>query len=161
MNIRRILLPTDFSEAAEPALDYAVGLARSFGAELVLFHALEPLVFAGEGAVAFGSVMDQLERAAQAQLQRRVDRLKARGLKARGLVGNGSTAKLISDTAVKLRIDLIVMGTHGRGAFSRMLIGSVAEKVVRTAMCPVLTVRTGAGKTMTRRAKKRPARRRR
>lgn len=160
MNIRRILVPTDFSEAAEPALDYAVGLARSFGAELVLFHALEPLVF-GEGAVAFGSVMDQLEQAAHAQLQRRVARLKARGLKVRGMAGNGSTARLISDTAGKLRIDLIVMGTHGRGALSRMLIGSVAEKVVRTAMCPVLTVRTRAGKSPTRRAKKRPARRRR
>jgi nucleotide-binding universal stress UspA family protein len=158
MNIRRILVPTDFSEAAEPALDYAVGLARSFGAELVLFHALEPLVF-GEGAVAFGSVMDQLEQAAHAQLQRRVTRLKARGLKVRGMAGNGSTARLISDTAGKLRIDLIVMGTHGRGAFSRMLIGSVAEKVVRTAMCPVLTVRPR--KSPTRRAKKRPARRRR
>jgi len=158
MKIRRILVPTDFSEASAPAVVYAVGLAHTFDAEVVLFHAVEPSVFAGDGTVAVGSVVDELERTAHGQLKKRVDRLKARGVNIRGMVGFGYAAALISETAAKLEIDLIVMGTHGRAGFSRLLIGSVAEKVVRIASCPVLTVHADAEAETSRRVKKRPIR---
>jgi nucleotide-binding universal stress UspA family protein len=158
MKIRRILAPTDFSELSERGVAEAASLAGSFGAELVLLHVVEPAVMGGDlyGAAAMATVLEQVQQSSRQALARAVDKIKKRGHRCRGVIANGGAATTIVDTAARLRIDLIVLATHGRSGFSHLLLGSVAERVVRSAACPVLTVPSSS----TRRARKRPNRKR-
>jgi nucleotide-binding universal stress UspA family protein len=158
MKVRRILAPTDFSVLSEGGVAGAVSLARSFGAELVLLHVVEPAVMAGDlyGAAAMATVLEEVQQSSRQALARAVDKIKKRGQRCRGVMANGGAATTIVDTAVRLRIDLIVLATHGRSGFSHLLLGSVAERVVRSAACPVLTVPSSNA----RRARKRPNRNR-
>jgi nucleotide-binding universal stress UspA family protein len=143
--IRCILVPTDFSEGSGAALAYAQTLAQAFGARIELVHAwaappyipAEAIVDAGQGAQALSVLAAQH---AQQQMQ---ELLAQRG----GLSGASVTTRAGDPTHVILELaeakqaDLIVMGTHGRSGLSHLLMGSVTEKVVRRATCPVLTVR--------------------
>ena len=92
------------------------------------------------GAAAMATVLEEMHQSSRQALARAVDKIKKRGQRCRGLIGNGGAANAIVDTATRLRIDLIVLATHGRSGFSHLLLGSVAERVVRSATCPVLTV---------------------
>jgi nucleotide-binding universal stress UspA family protein len=140
--ITRILVPVDFSVPSEQALDYAVELGRSSRAEIVLLHAVEP-VRTGIDDVGLGAsiVRRQLENAAREQLAALAGKLTARHLPVRTLLVVGAAHRSITDAAKTMKADLIVMSTHGRTGIAHVVMGSVAERVVRTAPCPVLTVR--------------------
>ncbi len=141
---RTILVPTDFSEHADQALAYAVDLATQLGATVHLVHAISvPAVGIPELGVAYSSVtMENAVDAAQKELEARAARLRDRVSLGPVRVEVGDARDVIDRAAETLSADLIVMGTHGRRGLRRMLLGSVAEAVVRSAPCPVLTVRT-------------------
>jgi nucleotide-binding universal stress UspA family protein len=159
--IRRILLATDFSTPAGHAFDQATDLAREWRAELLLLHAIEPIALP-EDFSASSTVAERLERGAREAVAELEARAKRQGIRCHGVVRRGTAAVAITDVAKRLRVDLIVLGTHGRSGLSRFFMGSVAERVVRTAPCPVLTVRGAPTPARPRAAKtprKRPARR--
>jgi nucleotide-binding universal stress UspA family protein len=143
MSIRRIVLATDFSESAERALTYAMDLARVHRAELVLLHVYMdlpayPEVTAGQ----VQTIYDEQRRWVDTTLEQRARSVRAAGLLARAVVRTGPAAATIAETAVDEGADLLVVGTNGRAGLDRLLVGSVAERVVRVASCPVLVVKT-------------------
>lgn len=143
--ITRILVPTDFSATADAALEYAFVLAERFGASLQLLHVLEdPFVTDGMAAEAYISEAPALRTAmlhdAQERLRHRAVRDTA-GITIDTEVLFGHGARTIAEYAAERDFDLIVMGTHGRTGVAHLLLGSIAERLVRTAPCPVLTVR--------------------
>lgn len=140
----KILVSTDFSKPSEHALDYAIGLAQKLSAEVIVLHAYElPMVGFPDGTLlATAEVANQIITSAQTLLEKTVGTRKDRGVKITPLLRNGDPRDEILATAKGVGADLIVMGTHGRRGLARALMGSVAEAVVRTAECPVLTVRS-------------------
>jgi len=137
--IRTILHPTDFSERSVYALHLACALTRDYGARLVVLHvAAAPLIIAAEGALPLEP--DSVARAEKDQL----DRLDVPdvGVRAERQLAEGDPVTEILRVAGEIHADLIVMGTHGRTGLERLLLGSVAELVMRKAPCPVLTSRT-------------------
>ena len=144
--VRRILAPTDFSAASDAALDYARTLAERFGAHVHLLHVLEePFVGGGVASDALvteaPAVRAALLRAAQERLAHRVTQRDREQLHMTAEVVFGTAAQAILDNVRRNGDDLIVMGTHGRTGMAHVVLGSVAEHVVRAAPCPVLTVR--------------------
>jgi nucleotide-binding universal stress UspA family protein len=144
--LTRILVPTDFSDTSAAAVKYGVALADAFGAQLHLLHVVEepvPWQMAAEVAMVSAPVDDaQLRARAEAELTAlltRDEREKYRAVVATAL---GAPFAEIVRYAAREQVDLIVMGTRGRGAVAHLLIGSVAENVVRKAPCPVLTIPT-------------------
>ncbi len=149
MRIKRILLPTDLSKASLPALKLAAEFAKAFQAELVLLFVVEPFYTSGDilSAGAVASVVEAQNKTAGAALAREVARLGKLGVRARSIVVEGTAAATIVERAREGSADLIIIGTHGRTGFSHVFIGSVAERVVQAAGCPVLTVRSPAKQT--------------
>jgi nucleotide-binding universal stress UspA family protein len=142
--MRRVLTATDFSATSAAARDYAVALARGSGAELVVLHAVEPIALAGDvyGFTTSATMYDAVDKAARQSLAGVVaEARKNRGLRVRGVLVNGAATTSIVDAAKNLRADVLVLGTHGHSGLDHLLLGSVAERVVRTAPVPVLTVR--------------------
>jgi nucleotide-binding universal stress UspA family protein len=140
-SIRHILVPHDFSDGAEYALAYAFVLSEKFDARVTVVHAYEvPTSGYPDAFITRSEFSAAIERNNAASLAE----VKARALKAKVNVETslrrGVPWVTITEAANELKTDLIVMGTHGRRGVARMLLGSVAEKVVRTAPCPVLTV---------------------
>ena len=140
-----IMHPTDFSPASRAAFARAVTMAHDEGAELWLVHVLStvtPLV--GDGYMS-PKTYDELQQSIRDDAQRQLDKLLAKAktarVRARGLLLDGVAADAIARAARARRAKVIVMGTHGRTGLARLLMGSVAERVVGTAPCPVLTVR--------------------
>ncbi len=145
MPFRKILVPTDFSTCADQALERAVQLARLTSAELHLLHAYELPTTLGAIDVPLAlpqEFFDRIREAAQSQLEQRMKKLTLEGLRARAHLTLDTPSRAILDVAAKLGVDLIVMGTHGRTGMKHVLLGSVAERTVRLATCPVLTVKT-------------------
>jgi universal stress protein A len=146
MAIRRILVPIDFSPDSLRALAYACDLGRAFGAEVVLLHVVDQTYLAGAPELwvanpALAKLLDDQWQIAKTHVARLGTRLERKGQRLQTVTKRGAPAQVIADTARRAGADLIVMGTHGRTGLTHMLLGSVAEKVVRTAACPVLTVR--------------------
>jgi len=145
MKSRVILHPTDFSPASRAAFARAVADARADRAELLLVHVLSPVTpFVGDEYMSpktYADVQRSMQAHGQKQLDRLVAKAKAAGVRARGLLLEGPAADTIVRTARSKRADLIVMGTHGRTGLARFFMGSVAQRAVGTAPCPVLTVR--------------------
>ena len=144
IELRRILVATDFSETAAAALDYAKALAEAFGASLQVLHVLEdPLPgWKPPGHVASVPIIRQhMEQDAADQMSKVLTDTERDKFRAELATTWGSPFVEIIRHAKTRDIDLIVMGTHGLGPIAHMLMGSVAEKVVRKAPCPVLTVR--------------------
>jgi nucleotide-binding universal stress UspA family protein len=144
-SIRQILVPVDFSEQSRAALDYAAGLARMSGASIDILHVWEIPAFEPPGPIVAEASMTLWEvsqrNAEQALLGFR-EAASKRGIDIRASRAvAGDPWRSIVDAAKGGGYDLIVIGTHGRTGFSRALIGSVAERVVRHAHCPVLAVR--------------------
>ena len=143
--IRRILHPTDFSPASRRALEQAIAMARREKAELVIVHVLSVVVpVVGDGYMspaAFEEVQSSMRLSGQKQLDAALGRARKAGARARGLLLEGVAPTQIARAAKSQRADVVVMGTHGRTGLTRLLLGSVAERVVGTAPCPVLTVR--------------------
>ena len=148
----KILHPTDFSECAAQAQTTAVDLAGKLGAEIVLLQVLVETPLYGESVLNMPkvqSVYDAQRRWAEETLEARVGDLRQRGMKASWRVQVGVPFEEIVKVATEEPADMIVMGTHGRSGLNRVLLGSVAERVIRLAPCPVLTVRqakSGAGR---------------
>ena len=140
---RNILVPHDLSEGAGEALDYACELARKFGATIHLLNVIGiPALGVPELGVALTStVIDQLVRDNQTALERIADTKRGQVMIGQLMLRTGDARDLINQVAQELPADLIVMSTHGRRGVSRALLGSVSETVVRSAPCPVLTVR--------------------
>ncbi len=144
MSYKKILVPLDGSELAEAALGEASVLAEAFGGEIVLVGVLD--LAAGMYDVyaeAFDPVdlRQHLERFLQGALERAGAELEARGFQARRVLRVGVPHEEIAALASEERVDLVVMTTHGRRGLSHLLLGSVTEKVIRTAPCPVLVIR--------------------
>jgi universal stress protein A len=146
ISIRRILAPTDFSEHALPAVRYAVELADKFAAELILLHVVPDAVLALPDAVMpTPAPMTDLHALTEAGKEGLANLIAAEKLEAyhpRPEVRIGSPATEIIAAAKDLHADLVCVATHGRGGLARVILGSVAEMVVRQAPCPVLTVRS-------------------
>src|SRR5262249_39100625 len=144
--IRQILCATDLSPASEPACEEALRLARAWQAELLLLHVIPPVVFPAEGIFPprlYRTLVDAVHREAHAGMDRLLERVPDPMLKVRMRIQEGVPAAGILDAVGEEAIDLIVMGTHGRAGPQRLLLGSVADRVVRQASCPVMTVRAG------------------
>jgi nucleotide-binding universal stress UspA family protein len=139
--IHTILFPTDFSCTSAHAFSVAASLARDHGARLVLLHtAEEPALIDGTGLVPFDPVMYRSE------LREKMQQLAVRagGVEVETRLAEGNPVAAVLHAAAELHADLVVMGTHGWTGLRRLLMGSVAEAVLRQAPCPVLTVRTPA-----------------
>ena len=139
--ITRILVPSDFSELSDAALEYARMLADRFGASLHLVHVLhEPLLAEGLAAEALMSEPPAIRAGLVDDARAHLSQRGTGTLSADIVFGHAATR--IVESASRLGVDLIVMGSHGRTGLAHLLLGSVAEAVARTALCPVLTVRT-------------------
>jgi nucleotide-binding universal stress UspA family protein len=141
IKLQNICVPVDFSETSAAALTYGKALANAFGAKLHLLHVLVNWVPEGDFPVS-PQLYVELEQSARKQLESQLseeDRAKYQAQLE--LVHGMSEFVEIIRYAREKNIDLLVLGTHGRGAIAHMLMGSVAEKIVRKAPCPVLTVR--------------------
>ncbi len=141
---RKILVGTDFSEPADAARRMAIDLARRLGAELEIVHVEEPLpAYAfSEGALPdLPRLQEKVRSSAERQLEDQAKEARGAGIPVRTIVLPGTPATTIVERARTEGVDLIVVGTHGRTGLEHMLIGSVAERVVRYASCPVLTVK--------------------
>lgn len=142
LSLKRILVPVDFSKCSESAVDYAVALAAQFGASLLLLHVVEPFhagAFA-EGGTEHRLHVSRLQESNQA-LARLAKQKVPPSVRARQYVKMGNAALTITAAARRMNADLIVISTHGHTGVKHLLIGSIAEKIIRHAHCPVLTVR--------------------
>jgi universal stress protein A len=144
--LKKVLVATDFSEPSEAALAYGRDLARNFGASLTVLHVVDNILARAYGSDGIIMADSELQREIQSAAQQQVDALlfddDRDTLRAIGVtVTSNAPAPAIVTYAREAGTDLLVLGTHGRGAVAHLLMGSVAERVVRTAPCPVLTVR--------------------
>jgi nucleotide-binding universal stress UspA family protein len=145
--IHRILVPVDFSEPSRRALDYAAELARPLGAAIEVLHVVEIPAFVPSAGLPEARASDLslaalVRESAEKLLAQFVGEAAERGIAVRASrLELGSPPQVITGIAVKEDYDLIVLGTHGRTGLTRALMGSVAERVVRHAPCPVLSVR--------------------
>lgn len=144
IDIRHILCPIDFSEYSHRALDHALAIARWYEATVTVLHVFSPVP-----AVAFSPGPVILEPTVFTPVGREqlvsetkafIDKEAARGISIEAVVRAGTPAAKIVDEAISINADLLVIGTHGRSGFDRLLLGSVAERVLRMASCPVMTV---------------------
>lgn len=140
----RIVVPTDFSDCSEEAWRLARRVAAA-GGELILTHVVSEAPLYRESFMTdVRQVYEGARRWAEAALEDWVAKARAEGLQARAALRSGVAYQEIVAQATDERADLIVIGTHGRGGMDRVLLGSVADRVVRLAPCPVLTVRAPA-----------------
>lgn len=145
--IKNVLVATDFSPVSETALAYGRALARTFGGTLHVLHVVEDLTLrlsyadAAIGGMPPETMQEELTKAARERLHGFVTDADRRELKAVPVLRtNNNTSKAIADYAREASIDLVVIGSTGRGKIDRLLMGSVADKVIRRAPCPVLAV---------------------
>jgi universal stress protein A len=144
INIQHILVPIDFSACSKHALNLALQLARLLHARLTLLHVVQMPYLVGGGAdMGEGMALytEQAETEAHQMLADYARRVNDAGLECETIVEHATPFQRIIDHAEALRVDLIVMGTHGHTGLQHMLLGSVAEKVVRLARCPVMVTR--------------------
>ncbi|MGE5304594.1 MAG: universal stress protein [Alphaproteobacteria bacterium] len=144
-HIKRILHATDFSPASEPALEDAIDLAKQNDAELLVVHVIEPVRYvAGEefgGPELYVKLEEITDQNAQASMKKLIEKVESLKVKAKSLLLKGIAHEQIVNAAENAKADMIVIGTHGRTGFSKLFMGSVAGRIISTALCPVLTVR--------------------
>lgn len=145
LKIERILVPVDFSEHSQYALDYAAQIAQQLGAKLYLLHVVEPISYPadwGFSQIGFVDLEKELIDAATQELEKMTAELRERGIEVEYEVRSGSRASdVIIEFAKEKNIDIISIGTHGRSGLEHFLFGSTTERVLRKAQCPVLAVR--------------------
>jgi universal stress protein A len=148
MDVQKILVPIDFSDHSHQALLWGGSLAEKYGAQLLVLHVIPQAV---EDAAVHGSTAEQLMLDLTAQVEAQLYEITGEELKkslpVQVKIAVGQPADEILGVAGEEAVDLIVMGTHGRTGLSHVLLGSTADTVVRTAPCPVFTVRAGAQTT--------------
>ena len=145
MDIHTILLPTDFSECGNYALSYAASLARTFKASIICLNVIEPIVptvgYSGmTEPLPIADIAEQLEDSAERELPKLAECDECAGLNVEELVVHGEAASEIVRVAKDREVDLIVIASHGRTGLGRILLGSVAEKVLHRTTCPILVV---------------------
>lgn len=145
VQIKKILCAVDFSEASKEVASYAAYLAKSMGAEILVLY-VAPSLSQYVGFHVPPSSIESFVKEIVAGADKSMESFLAeqfKDVRARGEVVTGYAAEEILNTAAEEKVELIVMGTHGRRGIDRILFGSVAERVVKNAQCPVLTVRPG------------------
>ena len=143
VTLRNILVATDFSEPSSVAMAYGRDLARTYNARLHVMHVVEDVMlrYSSEVGLALPALQEDLVKAARKELESRLTDEDREQLKVVAVLDTSANiSQAICGYAKDNAIDLIITGTHGRGAVQHFLMGSVAERVVRTAPCPVLTV---------------------
>lgn len=141
MEIDRILVPTDFSPHADKALAYAIEFGRTFAAHIELFHAYDLKGWVSLYEVTFSEKIEgEIRATAQARLGERVSLAKTAGLAVDSHLALGSPSVTIIERVDAIRAHLVIMGTHGRSGAMHAVLGSVAERTVRDARCPVVTI---------------------
>jgi nucleotide-binding universal stress UspA family protein len=156
MQIKRILVPVDFSKHSLKALDYAVDFAKTVDAELHILFVIEPVAYATPAdfyagmATQLSSLITEQRRSAARQLEALQAKLRKKRVNVKSILRSGIAYQEIVDGAKKAKADLIIHATHGRTGLSHLVMGSVAERVVRSAPCPVLTLRADVARRATR-----------
>ena len=144
IKLKRVLVPTDFSDSAKHAFTYGVSFAREYKAELVLLHVVENLTVGYASdlfPVPMAEVFQEISGYAKTELAKLAEEAKQKGVAVTELVAQGKPSAEIIRYAADNGVDMIVLGTHGKGMLDQALFGSTTERVVRRAPCPVLTVR--------------------
>jgi nucleotide-binding universal stress UspA family protein len=149
MRINNILFPTDFSQGARAAMDHAISLAQDYKAKLILFHVIQEISIAEwyiPSTLSVAEVVADIEKNAWQEMDKWAAEVSTKNIAGveKAVVRGIPFVEIIRAARAK-NADLIIIGTHGRTGIDHMLFGSTAEKVVRKAPCPVLTVRI-AGK---------------
>lgn len=154
LKFRKILVPIDFSESSRQVLCDALGLAQQHNAKLTLLHVVEPVMYPADLGYAPADVRTigiNFQDAAMTRLKRLCDETLPAGIKAEPMVRFGPAYQEITDAAREEKSDLIVISTHGYTGLTHVFLGSTAERVIRHASCPVLTLRkAGEGRTTKR-----------
>jgi len=142
-DLKRILVPTDFTDTSNRALEWALDLARRLGASVTLMHAYEiPVIGFPDGAImATPEIASRIAEASRSALDAAVEKHRGGSVALDGLIREGVAWETINAVSDEIDADVIVIGTHGRRGLARALLGSVAENVVRTAHRPVVTIR--------------------
>lgn len=146
INLKRILVPIDFSDHSKRALNYAIPFAEHFGASIDLIYVVEPTIYPADfsfGQAGFPNVEEELRTSGANELESLIKKQIAGRVPARKVIRTGKPFYEIIEYAREAGIDLIIIATHGHSGMEQILFGSTAEKVVRKAPCPVLVVRTG------------------
>jgi nucleotide-binding universal stress UspA family protein len=144
MRIKTILFPTDFSQGARAAMDYALSLARDFQAKLILLYVIQDISIAEwyiPSSISAADLVEDMQKSAWKEMEKWADEAAGKVAEVEKIVLRGVPFVEIIKTAKDKNADMIVIGTHGRTGIDHMLFGSTAEKVVRKSSCPVLTVR--------------------
>jgi nucleotide-binding universal stress UspA family protein len=143
-DIKRILVPIDFSEHSKNALQYAISFAGKFNSELILVYVVEPTIYPADfsfGQVAVPSIENELRERGKVELDNLVNALIGESSTVKTIVRTGKPYLEIIKTAAEEDIDIIIIATHGHSGVEHLLFGGTTEKVVRKAPCPVLIVR--------------------
>ncbi len=144
MQIKTILFPTDFSQGARAAMDHAISLAKDYQAKLILLYVIQDISIAEwyiPSSLSAADLVEDMQKSAWNEMDKWGAEVSQRVKDVEKLVVRGVPFVEIIRTAKERQADMIVIGTHGRTGIDHMLFGSTAEKVVRKAACPVLTVR--------------------
>lgn len=144
MKINKILVPIDFSDYSKSALRYAVNFAKLFNAEILLIYVVEPVIYPPDfsmGQIAIPTVATEFDERAREELNKLAKNEIPQEIRVTTLIKSGKPFVEIIDTASEADVDLIIIATHGHSGVEHILFGSTAEKVVRKAPCPVLTLR--------------------
>ena len=143
-DIKKILVPIDFSDYSKSALKYAVNFCKDCNAEMVLIYVVEPVIYPPDfsmGQIAIPSVNAEWDERAKQELEKLAKEQIPASVQVKTIIKTGKPFVEIIETAGELDVDLIIIATHGRSGMEHILFGSTAEKVVRKAPCPVLTLR--------------------
>lgn len=142
--IKKVLVPIDFSDYSKSALKYAVNFAKSFNADIILVYVVEPVIYPPDfsmGQIAMPSINSEWDDRAKDELQKLAKNEITDIKNTKTIIKTGKPFVEIVETAKEENVDLIIIATHGRSGVEHILFGSTAEKVVRKAPCPVLTLR--------------------
>jgi nucleotide-binding universal stress UspA family protein len=142
--MKKILVPVDFSDYSKHALKYAIEFAKHFDAELILISVIEPMIYPADfsmGQVAIPATDQNLSERVEEELKNLDEKEIAGKVKSKRIIKSGKPFFEINETAREEDVDLIIIATHGHTGVEHLLFGSTAEKVVRKAPCPVLTLR--------------------
>jgi nucleotide-binding universal stress UspA family protein len=144
LDIKKVLVPIDFSDYSKSALKYAINFAKQFNAEIILIYVVEPIIYPPDfsmGQIAIPSVNTEWDDRAKEELNKLAKNEIPSDLKSKTIIKTGKPFVEIIETASEEDVDVIIIATHGRSGVEHILFGSTAEKVVRKAPCPVLTLR--------------------
>lgn len=144
LNIKKILVPVDFSDYSKAALKYSSAFAKQFNAELILVYVVEPIIYPPDfsmGQLALPSFNIEIDKRAEEELKKLSQTEIDSSIKIKTLVKPGKPFIEIIETAREEDVDLIIIATHGHSGMEHILFGSTADKVVKKAPCPVLTIR--------------------